>query len=317
MAPDLESQLPSILNGVTLHKESVDGTQFLGQDASSQSLDAFLATAGKTPADFNAATAIDPAGDLAVVFFAFQIAGVDPGDLFDAMVAAGEAQNPTGSVTTMIVSGKQVAVGASSSTNNSTYIYLHAAVVYGVQAADPNLAAQALAVLPPVTAPSLPSAAPTTVPTSGPSASEAAFPNTVEQTLLTHVPSAIRSSCTRVHVVYPDELDSVRCTPSGQPNIDYTLFADADTMNLAYQDDMNFFGDPTNNADGCSSGNYENSYTISGTEAGRWACVVDKTNGRVIEWTDDATLILSYAASTTATWNGMISFWKNEAGPAH
>ncbi len=152
-------------------------------------------------------------------------------------------------------------------------------------------------------------------PSPEPSATDGPFPNTTEATILAHVPSAIRSSCARVSTIYDHERDSVHCEPKGKPNTDYTLFATAAEMNAAYKADMTTFGNPTKSTKGCTSGRNESTYTIDKVANGRWACVVDKDKNKVIEWTDDTNLIVTYAWSPTLSWQSMYDYWFNDAGP--
>ena len=160
-------------------------------------------------------------------------------------------------------------------------------------------------------------ASPSAVPTPTPAASAAGdeFPNSKEAKVLAHVPSAIADLCMRVDTIYDNEIDSVHCEPDGKPQTDYTLFKTAAAMNDAFATDMASFGNPTASAKGCLGGRYQNTYSVRGTTNGRWACVVDSKKNKVVEWTDDTNLILSYAWSPTLSWQVMHDYWQNEAGP--
>jgi len=116
-------------------------------------------------------------------------------------------------------------------------------------------------------------------------------------------------------VVYPNEIDSVHCTPKGKPLTDYTLFRTASLMNAAYKADMDSFGNPTKSTKGCVGGRNEDAYTVNGVANGRWACVVDDQKNKVIDWTDDASLMITYAWSPTLSWQAMYDYWFNDAGP--
>jgi hypothetical protein len=148
--------------------------------------------------------------------------------------------------------------------------------------------------------------------------SDAPFPNPHEATLLAHVDATLRDGCSRADPFYADELDSISCGGDPQPFVDYTLFASVDELRAAFNDDVATSESQPAASGTCASGNYLSTYLLAGTVAGRIQCTTRTANGqtfRVIEWTREELRILAYLSSATATWEGMIAFWRSQAGP--
>jgi hypothetical protein len=142
---------------------------------------------------------------------------------------------------------------------------------------------------------------------------EGPYPTADETAVLNSVPPDIAGSCGRVFEIYLAESESIRCRPSGLPVTDYTLFPAQKQMDAAFDADLKDNGNPVKGGS-CSTGRYINGYAIAGVHAGRLMCVTqDKT--RVIEWTDEQLFILSYASSTTLSWDDLYAYWNNNAGP--
>lgn len=150
--------------------------------------------------------------------------------------------------------------------------------------------------------------------------SDGSFPSDLEAAILRHIPEGLRPSCDAVEEIYPTELDSVRCTPSSGPKIDYTAFSNSLDMRQAYEGDLES-ADPVPTGSGqCALGNYESTYTVNGEPAGRILCTsyVSARTGethRVIEWTNEEFNILAYASSATLSWGDLVEFWRASAGP--
>jgi hypothetical protein len=141
---------------------------------------------------------------------------------------------------------------------------------------------------------------------------EGPYPNDTEQLVLQYVPQPIQPSCARIYEFYAAEIDSVRCRPSSKPRVDYSIFQTKAAMDAAFDADLKASGAVKSGE--CSGGKFTGGYTISGTHAGRYMCVAT-SSAKYIEWTDEQLFVLSYAVSSTASWDDLQSFWSDEAGP--
>jgi hypothetical protein len=173
------------------------------------------------------------------------------------------------------------------------------------------------AVPPPSTAPS---EAPSEAPSDEPSPSGATDFNDDELAILEHVPEGVAPGCRSADTIYGSEVDSISCASEDQPAIDYTSFAAADDMDGEFKSDAKAADTPTTSKGQCAKGTYEGTYTIDGKDAGSIRCMVvtgtqTGTKYRVIEWTNDSLLILSYMSSSTMSWDDLIAFWQSSAGP--
>jgi hypothetical protein len=163
-----------------------------------------------------------------------------------------------------------------------------------------------------------PSASPTEVPSASPSASTAF--NDDELAILQHVPEGVQPGCRSTDTIYGSEIDSVSCSNEGQPAIDYTSFLLAEDMDSEFTADAKAADTPATAKGSCSKADYEGTYTIDGKDAGQLRCMIvtgtqTGTKYRVIEWTNDSLLILSYLSSSTMSWDDLIAFWQSSAGP--
>jgi len=149
LAPALEALLPHSVNGVDLSSQSTTGTQGLGTDPSSTSLIASLKNLGKTPADLQIAEAYDVSGTIDLSITVFQVNGVDPTALRQAIIASWLAAGSSGVTTTQQTIGQKPVVTVDYGDGSADdYLYVHGAVVFDVSTSDPNLAAQVLTQLP-------------------------------------------------------------------------------------------------------------------------------------------------------------------------
>ena len=110
-ATELEALLPTELTGTPLQAQSWTGDVYLAGDDWGNSVTSFLTANGKTPSDFRAAQVADPAGSLAGTMFAYQVAGVDPTKLRDALLAAWKGDYPDMKTTTTTIGGKDITKG--------------------------------------------------------------------------------------------------------------------------------------------------------------------------------------------------------------
>ena len=148
---DLESRLPSQLNGVALTRYSFKGATFLGSgSANAQDLIDLLASLGKTPADLSVAFASDTTGALDVQMGAFRVAGADPNGLLAGFIAAARKSTPEDVITQVNAGGKNVTqiVDPADTASGTVYIYVSGDVLFYVLTPDTTLAGAALQVLP-------------------------------------------------------------------------------------------------------------------------------------------------------------------------
>lgn len=145
-AKELEALLPSTLGGHTLTKFSMNGNDFVSQQASTNAqLVAWLNGLGKSLNDISAAYAFDTSGANAGVF-AFRVNGVDHTTLLNGLQTAMASASQAPSWTTTSVGGKSVQTATES--GNIEYLYGTADLIFVVFAPDQATAAEALAALP-------------------------------------------------------------------------------------------------------------------------------------------------------------------------
>lgn len=201
--------------------------------------------------------------------------------------------------------------GASPSTSAVASVPADSASPSGSVSAPPELTALASHVAA--------ASAPTSSESPPPGTSEAPFPNATEAQLLSHVVEGLRPTCERADQFYADEVDSVSCGGDPDPFVDYTMFASVEELRAAFADDVQQSELPPVPNGTCAAANYQSTYQLGGTPAGRLQCTLRTANGqtyRVIEWTRDKFRILAYLSSSTVAWDDMIAFWKARAGPA-
>jgi hypothetical protein len=163
-----------------------------------------------------------------------------------------------------------------------------------------------------------PSEEPSVAPTEEPSPSTAFTDEELD--ILDHVPEGVQPGCHSTDTIYGSEIDSISCSSEGQPAIDYTSFLLAEDMDGEFKADAKVADTPTTSKGTCSKGTYEGTYTIDGKDAGSIRCMVvtgsqTGTKYRVIEWTNDSLVILTYMSSSTMSWDDLIAFWQSSAGP--
>jgi hypothetical protein len=146
--PDLEALLPETLGGVALTRESQRGTEL---STRSEALQAFLASLGRTLADFTLASAYDASGGLEAEVGAWRIRGADPALLLDGFRGAIQASSTTPlTVTQLDVAGRTVTrIGAEGElTRGPLWAYVTGELILFVQTPDPELAEEAIGKLP-------------------------------------------------------------------------------------------------------------------------------------------------------------------------
>ena len=90
-------------------------------------------------------------------------------------------------------------------------------------------------------------------------------------------------------------------------------------MQAAYNRDLPRAQTPPAEDGSCEEANYEASYDVEDEPGGRIACR-DRigTSGflfREMEWTNDELLVLAFISNRLKTWDELIDFWVNLAGP--
>ena len=161
---------------------------------------------------------------------------------------------------------------------------------------------------------SVPSKAPPTNVASRAPATPLGSPPTGFDAFLLHVPEALRASCLPGQSSDPDITVSAQCTSSDGIVVSYSLYADATTMDAAYQSVFATFQiDPgTGSCEDYGTWPAEGPYEVAGEAAGRRLCSTEQ-GSPTIYWTDDR-----LAISATATGSDpvrLVQFWTNEAGP--
>ncbi len=170
-------------------------------------------------------------------------------------------------------------------------------------------------------------------PTTQPTGDEAPTPtldmtpqprNDDTERLLTHVPEAVRNSCTPGAFVEP-VLALVNCTSGEDIAVSYALFANASDASAHYDrafDRAEIDRDSglcyVERPDGTLSATTdhwpsEHEYTQHEQPIGRYLCNVDGPPS--ITWTDDRLYIVAVATSPSGDSDRLVSFWASEAGP--
>jgi len=144
--PDLAAFLPTAFDAIPLERQSLHGSEVLGEDAASVVITSYLSTQGKTATDLEVAEADDPTGTVGISFIAFRLPGSDPTGLLEAVVGASSASFPELVVSTATVDGRQVTKGVME--GRVEYLYVHNGAVLGAAAETQDIADQALAALP-------------------------------------------------------------------------------------------------------------------------------------------------------------------------
>jgi serine/threonine protein kinase len=140
------------------------------------------------------------------------------------------------------------------------------------------------------------------------------FPNQAEAELLTHIPTDLQSPpCTRGTAPPAGAVAYVDCFTDTPQLLDYWLFADAASMQAAYDARVAEAGISPETGD-CASGQpAEDSWLDpEGTESGRLLCFDDAGTGTVL-WTHDELLIMAEARRPGGTIRDVYRFWRNIA----
>lgn len=172
--PDLESLLPSGADGVEFDVQSWAAGLYAENDGMTDSVIAALTAAGKTEADFQAALAADPGGELDGIVSVYRAEGVSPDVIRDAMVADLKAVFPEFATTTETVAERSVTRGGEPETDAIWWAYSVGEYLFVIESSDDDLATRILSTLsagPATSVPPAPTAAPTPIPSADPSAS--------------------------------------------------------------------------------------------------------------------------------------------------
>jgi hypothetical protein len=145
--PYLEALLPETLGGVVLTRESQAGSELATQSAT---FDAFLASLGKSRADFALASAYSQAGLKAEVG-AWRVRGAGPAKLLPGFEAAVQASSTTPlTIAEETLAGLRITrIGDPGQlTQGPLYVVVRGDALLFVQTPEPALAAEAIAKLP-------------------------------------------------------------------------------------------------------------------------------------------------------------------------
>jgi hypothetical protein len=145
--PNLEALLPETLAGARLTRESQAGSELATQSAA---FDAFLASLGKSRADFALASAYSQGG-LEAEVGAWRVLGADPSKLLPGLEAAVQASSTTPlTIAAETLAGRRVTrIGDPGQlTQGPLYVLVRGDALLFVQTPEPALAAEAIAKLP-------------------------------------------------------------------------------------------------------------------------------------------------------------------------
>jgi len=141
--PALEAQLPAEVSGAALQRYSVSFVDLLDDGGDRASIDAFLASIGKTEADGTFAAAYDPSNTLPGGILAFKVSGAETAALLGGIVALEQSDLGAGATTGQAtVGGKNVTVvSVGTGVNDTEWIYGKGDIVFVVHAPDETQAA--------------------------------------------------------------------------------------------------------------------------------------------------------------------------------
>ena len=145
--PALEELLPTTLGGVALTVESQAGTDLATESAA---FDAFLASLGKTRADFSLASAYSPGG-LEAAVGAWRVKGADPSRLLSGFRTAVQASSttPLAQAEELVAAHAVTRIGDPGQlTQGPLYVFVRADTLLFVQTTERALAEEAIAKLP-------------------------------------------------------------------------------------------------------------------------------------------------------------------------
>jgi hypothetical protein len=147
-APELEARLPKELQGTSLQVQSWTGVGILSDDNFSTSVTSFLACVGKTPDDLRVAQAYDPDQAIDGSIGIYQVDGVAPADVRDALLAAWKIDSPDMAVSTVKLGGQDVTKADFGEDTIDSWLVVRDGVVYDIETNDQEVAAAAVAALP-------------------------------------------------------------------------------------------------------------------------------------------------------------------------
>jgi hypothetical protein len=138
--------------------------------------------------------------------------------------------------------------------------------------------------------------------------------------LVSYAHANLRDTCRERGALYDTEIGSITCGPEDLP-FDYSLFDSSDEMDEAFDDDVSGAETPPQPNGECNQGNHLAPFVFDG-RVGRVNCREHTSSStgaqyHVIEWTDENLLVIGYISnrSDLHTWDELIDFWLNQAGP--
>jgi hypothetical protein len=158
------------------------------------------------------------------------------------------------------------------------------------------------------------SVAPTIAVSAAPPSFVSGSPAAGYDTFLLHVPESLRASCVAGQSTDPSILFSTQCTSSDAIVVIYNQYADATSMDAAYQA---VFAPQGIDAGSGSCEDHttwpaESAYQVEDQPAGRRLCA-DVEGSPTIFWTDERLTIFSSATGSDPV--RLVQFWTSEAGP--
>jgi hypothetical protein len=149
-APRLEALLPTAMQDTPLQVESWTGNAILNDDAYSDSLRSFLNGQAKAADDLLEAQAYDPTAGLDFSIAVYQLPGVAPDKLRDALIAAWKVDPEVSKVpvSTVTIDGKTVTRMDFPEDTADSYLYVRDDVVFDIETSDETLVTKAIQGLP-------------------------------------------------------------------------------------------------------------------------------------------------------------------------
>jgi hypothetical protein len=141
------------------------------------------------------------------------------------------------------------------------------------------------------------------------------FPNDIEETLLSHVPSDFRDACTRAEL-RPRETASVRCVPeSGASVVYYNQYPTGAGATAQYQILLGDFDVARNSgeSDACP---FEGTLSVGDDTQGRVFCAVNDEDLEVLVWSNRPLAIQAEATILQGTSVPDFWTWWTTAGPS-
>lgn len=133
--------------------------------------------------------------------------------------------------------------------------------------------------------------------------------------LLTRVPSGYAELCDPNVTDLPEgAIASVFCELEGDVDrAQYTLFDSTATMDAAFADVVTD-NQEEEDVGSCQTGPHVDTYNIGGIDAGQLICFDDGID-TVMAWTDEQVTILTFGATSSASYPELYQWWADEAGP--